>query len=253
MSTCVVLLCDKAYFDKFVYTCNLLVTNGKYKGDICLVIGDDLHEDPVLLEHEIIKNNNVIIQYFPTIKFSEDILCIQKYINRPPHWFKKLFQYHKFHLFNTFFKKWDYIFYLDCGIIIFDDITPILNEIKPNTLLAHSDAYPTYQWKLHDQFDKTTDCFELLAEKYNLNIDYCQTTIMLYNTNIIEENTYNDLLNLLYEYPISIANDQGIIALYFTNIKPYFEQIKTRNETTCFYDYMRRNDEDKYIMLKTLG
>ena len=115
---CVVFLCDKAYFSKFIYTCNQLITNGKYKGNICLVIGDDLHNDE-LLNNDIIKNNNIIIKYFPNISFSNDFLDIQMKMNRPLHWFKKLFQFHKLHLFNTFFKKWDYIFYLDCGINIF--------------------------------------------------------------------------------------------------------------------------------------
>ena len=42
---CVVFLCNKAYFNKFINTCNQLITNGKYNGNICLVIGDDLHND----------------------------------------------------------------------------------------------------------------------------------------------------------------------------------------------------------------
>ena len=57
---CAVFLCDKAYFNKFIYTCDQLVTKGKYKGNICLVIGDDLQGNP-LLECNTIKNNNVII------------------------------------------------------------------------------------------------------------------------------------------------------------------------------------------------
>jgi hypothetical protein len=125
----------------------------------------------------------------------------------------------------------------------------MLNEVTENTLLAHSDAYPTYEWKLHVQFDKTNDYFTKLDTTYNLNIDYCQTTIMLYDTKIIKENTYDDLLNLLLEYPISITNDQGIIALYFTN-KNLFKQIKTHNENTQFYDYLPRNNKP-YIMLKS--
>ena len=150
---CVVFLCNKAYFNKFINTCNQLITNGKYNGNICLVIGDDLHNDQ-MLNCDIIKNNNIIIKYFPNISFSDHFLDIQKKMNRPPHWFQKQFQFHKFHLFNIFFKKWDYIFYLDCGINIFSDISPIINEITENTLLAHSDAYPIYEWKLHNQFDK---------------------------------------------------------------------------------------------------
>jgi hypothetical protein len=108
---CVVFLCDKAYFNKFIYTCNQLITNGKYKGNICLVIGDDLLNDK-LLDCDLIRNNNIMIKHFPNIKFTKEFIDIQRNIPRPPHWFKKLFQFHKLHLFNTFFKQWDYIFYL---------------------------------------------------------------------------------------------------------------------------------------------
>jgi hypothetical protein len=249
---CVVFLCDKSYFNKFVYTCNQLIDNGKYKGNICLVIGDDLHNNE-LLNCDIIKNNNIIVKYFPNISFSNNFLDIQRKMNRPSHWFQKLFQFHKFHLFNTFFKQWDYIFYLDCGINIFSDISPIINEITENTLLAHSDAYPSYEWKLHNQFDKNNiEYFSKLNDTYNLNNDYFQTTIMLYDTKIITDDTYNNLLNLLIEYPISVTNDQGIIALYFTNIQPIFKQIRMFNEFTHFYDYLARNNNNKYIMLKSI-
>jgi hypothetical protein len=249
---CVVFLCDKAYFHKFIYTCNQLLTNGNYKGNICLIIGDDLNNDELLQDDMIIKNN-IFVKYFPNIQFPQDFLDVQYHINRPIHWNQKMFQYHKLHLFNTYFKQWDYIFYLDCGITIFTDIEPMIQECKTNTLLAHSDAFPTYQWKLHNQFDKDrTDYFTKLNNTYELNIDYFQTTTMLYDTNIIQENTYDELLHLLLEYPISITNDQGIIALYFTNNKPFFQQIKTNNDETFFYDYLSRNKKYKYIMLKSV-
>jgi hypothetical protein len=251
---CVVFLCDKAYFHKFIYTCNQLLTNGNYKGNICLVIGDDLNNDD-LLKDEIIIKNNILVKYFPNIQFPQHFLDVQYHINRPSHWNQKMFQYHKLHLFNTFFKQWDYIFYLDCGITIFTDIDPMIQECKSNTLLAHSDSYPTYQWKLHDQFDKNNSIYYTkLNNTYKLNIDYFQTTIMLYDTNIIQENTHDEILHLLLQYPISITNDQGIIALYFTNIRPLFQQIKTNNYETFFYDYMARNEKYKnnYVMLKSV-
>jgi hypothetical protein len=206
-----------------------------------------------MLDCDLIKNNNIIVKHFPNIQFTYEFLEIQYKMTRPYYWFIKMFQFHKLHLFNSFFKNWDYIFYLDCGITIFSDVSPMINEARENTLLAHSDAYPKYEWKLHNQFDKTSiDYFTKLDATYNLNVDYFQTTIMLYDTKIIEENTYNELLNLLLEYPISITNDQGLIALYFTNIKPFFKQIKTNNETTYFYDYLKRTDYNKYIMLKAI-
>ena len=254
---CAVFLTDNKYFPKFIYTCGQLLNNGKYKGDICLVVGDDLNEKMNKTQLEFIEKNNIIVKYFPNIKFSDDFLQSQQKMDRAgkgTHWFAKRFQFHKFHLFNVYFKKWNNIFYLDCGITINKDVSPMLELFEKNTLLAHSDAYPYYKWKLHDQFRSptNTECFNKLNAKYNLNIDYCQTTIMLYDTNIIETDTYDMILNLLFEYPISITNDQGIIALYFTNIKPLFKQIKTKDEKSYFYDYLPRGvSRDKYIMLKS--
>lgn len=244
---CIVFVCNKAYFNKFIQTCNQLITHGGYKGDICLVIGDDLRDDAAL---DRIKNSKIIVKYFPDIIFTETFFKINNHISSDGRNITKKFQWHKLHLFNTFFKKWEYIFYLDCGMTIFSDVSPILKEAKENTLLAHSDAYPSYQWKLHTQFDKNNRIFPKLNHTFNLNIDYFQTGIMLYDTKIIEENTFNDLYELSLSYPISKTNEQGIMALYFTNIKPLFAQIRTHNENTYFYDALRRNNTNKYIMLK---
>lgn len=242
-----VFVCNKLYFNKFIQTCNQLITHGRYKGDICLVIGDDLRDDVALNR---IKNSKIIVKHFPDINFTDAFLKINNQISTDGRNITKKFQWHKLHLFNTFFKKWEYIFYLDCGMTIFSDISPMLNEATENTLLAHSDAYPSYQWKLHTQFDKNNQIFQTLRKTYNLNIDYFQTGIMLYHTTIIEENTFNDLYELSLSYPISKTNEQGITALYFTNIKPLFKQIRTHNENTYFYDALRRNNTNKYIMLK---
>jgi len=73
MNICTVFICNKTYFNKFIYTCNKLITNRKYNKDICLVIGDDLYNSE-LLNCDIIKNNNIIIKYFPNIIFSNDFL-----------------------------------------------------------------------------------------------------------------------------------------------------------------------------------
>lgn len=247
---CVVFLCDKAYFNKFVKTCNQLITTGNYKGDICLVIGDDLHNDK-MLDCDIIKNNNITIKHFPNITFTREFLEVNNTLNTTDgRNITKKFQWHKLHLFNTFFKNWEYIFYLDCGITIFSDISPIINEVQERALLAHSDAYPVYEWRLRSQFDKNNNIFTKLNNTYDLNVDYFQTTMMLYDTTIIKENTFNDLYNLTLEYPISRNNEQGIIALYFTNIEQRFKQIRTRNENIYFYDYLKREPTKEYIMLK---
>lgn len=248
-SECVVFVSDKKYFPKFVDSLNQLVTKGNYSGDICLIIGDDLVSDNSL-KHPLITNNHVIIKHFPNLPFPNTFL---NFVKKAPYPFnEKLFQYHKFYCFDSYFKQWDTIFYLDSGINIYRDIRPMLDVKKPNTLLAHSDAYPTYEWKLSGQFNSNFPAlFSELKSSYNLNIDYFQTTIMLYDTSIIQEDTFQNLYNLALRYPISRTNDQGIIALYFTSIVPAWEQIPIRNEETFFYDFHRRGDEKaSFIMLK---
>ena len=234
---CAVFVCDKEYFSRFAFTCNQLIVKGNYKGDICLVVGDDLRDDP-MLDCDVIKNNNVTVQYFPDVKITQNLVSSCR--NVP---------WQKFHLFNTFFKKWDYVFYLDCGLTIFSDISPILAEAKENTLLAHSDAYPTYAAKLDCQFDQTTDTFTQLNKTYNLNVDYFQSTMMLYDTKLIQLNTFRDIYNLALRYPISKTNEQGIIALYFTCVKPSFAQIKVGDDNMFFYDYLKRDRSKHYIIL----
>ena len=249
---CVVFTCNEKYFDKFLYTCGQLIKNGNYQGDICLMIGDDLKKKMEYIEHPFIIENHIQIKYFPDIYFTNHFLELFYKLGRDEFWIKKIFQYHKLHLFDVYFKKWDFIFYIDCGVTIYRDITPMLNSRKNLRLLAHSDSYPTYQWRLNVQFDSSSskDIFDKLNKNYDLNIDYFQTTIMLYDTQIIEENTFFNLHQLMLEYPISKTNDQGIIALYFTNVDKKFEQIKIKDDQQYFYDYLRRDRNLPYIMLK---
>lgn len=248
-SICAVFVCNKGYFVKFIDTCTTLLTNGKYSGPICLIVGDDLDADTVR-QHEFIVKHGIIVKHFPEIVFSE--YAIRKMRSLEGGWdgTKRMITWHKLRTYDVYFKQWEYIFYIDVGMTIYSDVTPILNEATENTLLAHSDAYPTYEWRLRNQFDTTKPEFAKLASKYNLDVDYHQSAMMLYHTSIITPATYAELVALAMEYPISKTNDQGIQALYFTNVKPVFKQIRIRNETTCFYDFSKRNDMDAYIMLK---
>jgi len=239
---------------------------GCYKGDITLVVGDDLYDienEAFLVNDELITKFNIKIKYFPEYNFPEDFLIKQKSLERDKFWFEKMFQYHKFHLFDEYFKQWDYIFYMDCGMRIFADVTPILQERQKNTIVANRDGVdgetatfcvpetPGEGLKIGDQFIKSEPKYADLQLHYNAKLPYFQTTMMIYDTNIINENTKSDLYRLLFYYPICITNDQGIIALYFTQDKPCWKQIRRKNEDIYFYDYVRCVN-DNYIMLKSM-
>jgi len=248
-STCVVFVSDFNYLHKFVKTALTLRHEGRYEGDICLIVGDDLKDHPVFQE-QIFQYLRIQVQHFPNFVIPDETLHTMATLDRPEHWFPKRFQYHKFHLFNPFFKQWRRIFYMDCGITIFGPIQPILECWQENKVLAHSDAYPTYEWKLHNQFVGLSPYIDQLRERYNLSVDYPQTTILLFDSNLIQETTEKELYQLMLQYPNSLSNDQGILALYFTNIRPLWKQIPTGNEYINFYDYMNRGDGKPYIMLK---
>jgi hypothetical protein len=242
---CAVFVCDKEYFSRFAFTCSQLVTKGKYKGDICLVIGNDLRNDP-MLDCDVIKNNNVTVQYFADIKIAQQNLVG---VNNNISAGGRKINWNKFHIFNTFFKKWDYVFYLDSGLTIFSDISPMIAEAKQNTLLAHAGADAANTQTLREEFDQTQDAFVKLNETYDLNVSSFQANVMLYDTTLIQQITFSEIYNLALKYPISKTNEQGIISLYFTSVKPSFAQIKLGDENINYYDYMRVDHSKPYIIL----
>ena len=260
---CVVFVVNKPYLSKFLNTCQMLITKGKYTGDICLVVGNDLKK--TIGTHQFIIENNIIIKYFDDLVFSTSFNNKQKQLNRPVHWFPKRFQFHKFHIFDTYFKKWDYIFYIDVGMTINSDVNIILEQREKNKLIANRDGVdnedgPKYMepltpgkgLKIGDQFVKNESEYQLLKTEFDIYADYFQTTTMLYSTKLIHETTVGDLFNLLMKYPISITNDQGIISLYFTQIKPSWKQLKRIHDNKILYDYVRCVNKE-YVMVKNIS
>jgi len=243
-SFCVAFVCNFRYLDKFFDTCKSLIDVGEYDGPIVLIVGNDINVD-ALNKHPFIKTHNrILVKYFPDVVFCKEVSAkIDKTNTQCGKFGYKLFQYHKYHLFTPFFKQWRYVFYIDCGAKIYNNIAPILQTATPDTLLAHSDAYPTYQWKLSCQFlDLNSD--------FDLTTDYFQSTIMLFDTSIIEDDTFQQLYELTEKYPVSTTNDQGILNLYFNCIKKKWKQIPMENNSTYFYDFNVRNADKPYIMTK---
>lgn len=261
-----VFLCDRKYYSKFMKTCEQLINNGKYKGDIVLVVGDDLKSAS---SEQFILKFNIKVKYFPNIVFSEDFIKIQKSLPRPGHWFEKLFQYHKLYLFDVYFKQWDYVFYIDCGMSIYNSVQPIINLSSPGIMWANRDGVDGEVFeedeirsynkligdgigqslKLHAQFCKVEPYYTSLKEKYELGHNCFQTTTMLYSTDLISNDTFSNLLSLTNQYPISRTNDQGIISLYFTKIISSWKQIPHLLNNQYTYDLVNCVHKP-YIMIK---
>jgi len=251
-TTCVVFVCNLPYISKFIDSCRQLVTVGKYSGPICLVISDDLLGNS-MLNHPVIVENRVIIKHFPNIRFPDWFMDFIEKIDRPRPFFEKaMIVLHKYHIFNIFFKQWDYILYVDTGAGFFNPIQPLLDTKRQGTLLAHSNAFPSYQIGLEEEFACISPYIDNMKAKYDLNVDYPQSTLMLYDTSIITDTTFDELYNLTLEFPISYQSEQGIMALYFVHVRKIWKQIPLGNATNFYYDWAPRwgHPNSDYIVIK---
>lgn len=249
MKKCVILVTNKPYVDKCISTVNQLLNIGKYNDDIVILIGDDL------IDYNFSFNNEkIIIKHFPEIDRSGVLSLLTNKPIGDGRVFTKQFQWHKVHCFDVYFKQWDVCFYIDSGMYIFNEINSFFELDWKNSLLAHSDSYPQYEWTLNIQFDSNyfNDLYSELNNTYNMNIDYFQSGILLYDTNIINNETKNDIIKLSEKFINSVTNEQGIMNLYFNVIKNIWKQVDIKIGEKYGYDYWERdhNHHTNYLMLK---
>lgn len=165
--------------------------------------------------------------------------------------------YQKFFVFHQMFKAWDVVFYMDSGCVIQGPLQRMKTMCEPRHFLyAHSDSYPFYCYR-------SLDCqfrFELadpsvkqdLEAKHNLDIDYFQSTLMIYNTKILEENTLSRLFELAEKYPMSVRMDQGILNLYWTCERKLWRQMPLQDEVGFLYNFLELKGckTKDYLILK---
>ena len=258
----IVLMCNnvESYINCTIRTLKEIRENGKYNGDIVLMYDDDLKDKlHVLVElNDVITHYNIKLKYFPTVDRTKFLKLFKEnpFKEGDKREVTKSFQFHKLYLFDTYFKQWEKVFYIDAGMHIFREINKILELDCKGTLLAHSDTYPYYKQKLDCQFEKTSypDVYLNLKNTFNLNVDYFQTGVLLFDTSIIKANTFNDLIGLSEQFFISKTNEQGIMNLYFNCKLKIWKQIKTKDSQTRYYDMWERPGTTKkdFIMLKRI-
>ncbi len=223
---------------------------GKYEGEI-LIITNLL--TPTFLIKKIRRRNKIAIYRYNNIKFDKITENSLKNLDANPNrHIEKNFQWNKLHLFNKKIKNWDYIFYFDINMSIHHDINPIL-KIKPkNKLFARADGYPQYIWKLSSQFDSSHNSFIELGKNFDLErTDYFQTGVMYFDTNIVDESTFTNIVSLVKEYPLSITNEQGVLNLYFLFINNKYVELENYINGKLSYFYWKL-DKSEVIITKSL-
>jgi hypothetical protein len=228
-----------------------LKTKGQYEGDILIITNIF---SPTFLIKEIRKNKGVQILRFKKIKFDKHTEHSLKNLNiQFNRHTNKNFQWHKLHLFNKRIKKWKYIFYFDINMSIHSDINLIINNRPKNKIFARADGYPDYNWKLSSQFDKSQKIYKTLSQNFDLErSDYFQTGLMYFDTSLISDSTYKDILSLVKQYPVSITNEQGILNLYFLFINKKYVELDTSIDGKLSYFYWKLKNEE-VIVTKSLS
>ncbi len=240
----------KLYFNNFYHQLRI---NGNYNGELLIITSKYC---PTFMIKLIRKKNNITVLRFKKIKFdkkTEFELNMLQTFGGPNRNQTKKFQWHKLHLFDEYIKNWDYVFYLDINMNIHFEINKILNIIPKNCFMARSDTYPNYDRELKSQFDHTHYLFSELEKNYRLDVlDYFQTGVMYFDTNIIEKNSKNEIINLVKKFPITISNEQGILNLYFYLDKKLYKELPDEVDNYITYFYWKIRDK-KIIITKQLS
>jgi hypothetical protein len=251
-----VLFSNEPYIEKALISILQVRQIGQWQDDIILMLPESLLNHPQIIEFS--QQLRITLRKVKEVDVHSIIEHWKKYPSNPDYDYVMVreFMYHKFQVFDTFFKQWDVIFYLDSGAKIYGDLNRMKAVCEPDgCYYAHSDAYPIYEWKLGTQF-----CFDMMSSeeeleiksKYNFNSDYFQGTMCIYDTKILEENTVDRLYELALKYPITRRMDQGILNLYFLCERNLWKQIPVKDEQGFLYDYHTRPgyERENYLILK---
>jgi hypothetical protein len=219
--TVCVTLSDAAYMDKAVRTIQELRGPGCWSGDIVLLCVDCPPPEGIAERY------GVQTRRIPKIDTSRLVQALHNKPIKPMpdgRHFGKLTQWTKFRVFDSFFKRWDRVVYLDAGLRIFDTIQPLLDLPYKGSFLAPDDASPADNGnRFRVQLDIganprvgenmiATVGKEVLEERYFLNC------LWVYDTALLDKITVEDLEDSMNKYPICLCNEMGIMNYWFTFI-----------------------------------
>jgi hypothetical protein len=257
MKWVLVLVANEPYVDRALQTIQQARTTGEWQDDIILMGPESVLQYKAVvdrLQHWKVQYINIPYREVQSVRPFWDKHRDHEnydYIQAHPY------IYQKFFIFHSIFKAWDVVFYLDSGCVIQGKLERMKTMCTPRHFLyAHSDSYPFYTYRSLDcQFRLGIADPEVKKEietTYNLDIDYFQSTILIYNTKILETNTIERLFELAEKYPMSTRMDQGILNLYWTCERRLWRQIPLQDEEGFLYNFLELKGckTKDYLILK---
>ena len=209
------LITDLAYFEKAKKTIIDVRSKGNWNGSIVLATIDfDLNTN--------FKDfYNITEVKFAQIDKKELLKNIgpQGFTNSDKRELNKLNQWEKLHIFDTYFKKWERVIFLDAGLRVLDDVKYLLELDYKNKILAPIDGkhYEHNKFQFQLSYDKP-EMINSLVNEFDYSImqsNFMLNCIWIYDTNIIDVCNKTELIEYMNKYPICKTNEMGIMNLLF--------------------------------------
>lgn len=215
MKTVVVTLCDQRYIGKAKQTISEVQSVGKWTGDIVLLAVDFI-PDPI---------PGVEIRHISHINLDALFEAWKLHPIRPMddnRHHGKVYQWDKLQVFDTWFKRWECVIFLDAGIRVFNDMNAILSLPWKGSFLAPDDSDPYdngRRFEVQLDLNANPEVTERLFQEFPTSIltrPYFLNCIFMFDTALIDKVSCDDLVNAMNAYPICMCNEMGILNLLFT-------------------------------------
>jgi len=218
MSAAIVTLCDEKYFDKAVQTIRDVRGIGQWAGDIVLI-----HVGFTPPENVCDKYRVQTVQ-FPGIPIES---LLKHYRENPfsiptcdGREIKKVTQWEKLHVFDTYFCAWDCILFMDAGLRVLDSVDTFFSLNWKGRIMALDDTWNDPNKKFRCQVDITDNpsAVEALTNDYGSGIldeNYFLNCIWIFDTSLITESSKQEMIDIMNKYPVWRTNEMCVMNIFF--------------------------------------
>jgi len=239
---------DVTYFERAKNTIEDIRIRGQFFGDL-IVMTDGLFK----IDPRFIIRMNLIVKEYPDVDVSELLEKIHQHPFRDSDGreLHKTKQWNKLYVFDVFFKQWDFVFFVDAGLRIFNRVDYFYPKIHENAIVALDDGHPEFTKKFDSQIElSNTKIVEKLKLIYDIHSSYFLNCLFIFDTQLIQENTLWNLIELINEYPICKTNEMAIMNIYFH--KNWIPLEIYLGHDLILFDWCERDERnwDKYVALK---
>jgi lipopolysaccharide biosynthesis glycosyltransferase len=196
-----VTLADGNYVDQAKQLFSSVYWNAGWKGDYMLLAYDIPEKDL-----KWFSDKGILVKECVAILTGSD-----NYIGHAP-----LTTLSKFYLFTPEFMKWKNVVYLDGDIIVRGPLDALaqINGFAAARILNM--LRTSLQGQFHDRNKSNNHLFKELESKYDLRRPAFNSGVMAYNTNIISEDDFQNIKNILLHFmDILFISEETVLNIYF--------------------------------------